>query len=102
MMWNEKGYNALHDHFLLRVKGEKVSMDISEVYENKKVGKKVEFSSHLRGKFIPQETALLLILKNSINANLFFSDFTPYCAVSYVEAKKGKVIRGYTTVAYTK
>jgi len=102
MMWNEKGYNALHDNFIKRIKGEKVSMDFQEVFENANVGKTVEFGVQLKGKYSSKETALLLILKNSSNSSYFFSDFTPYCAVSYVEAKKGNTRRGFTTVAFSK
>lgn len=102
MLWNEKGYNVLSAHFLRRVKGEKVGYDIKEIYETNNVGKTVEHSVMVRGKYDADVTALMLVLKNSINIKAFLSDLTPYCAVSYVEGKKGKLVRALTTVAFSK
>lgn len=100
--WNDSVYHVINDHFLQRVKGEHVTMDVSEVYKMKNIDVELINSCHLRGKFTAKDTAILLILKNSINFSTFIGNNSSSCAVSYVEAKKGKNLRGFTTLVFNK
>ena len=102
LIWNEEGYHALHNHFLKRVRGEHVAMDIQVVFRENKIEKIIDFGATLRGKYDARLGALLLIVKNSQSIKAFLSNSSPCCAVSYVEALKGKVLRGITTIAFSK
>ena len=100
--WNERAYQVLNDHFLLRVKGEKVSMDVNQVFKDNLVEATPVHYVQLRGKFNPKTTAILIVIKNSINISAFLSNVASNCSVSYVEANKGKINRGFTTCSFNK
>jgi len=100
--WNERAYQVLNDHFLLRVKGEKVSMDVNQVFKDNLVEATPVHYVQLRGKFNPITTAILIVLKKSMNISSFISNVAFNCSVSYVEANKGKINRGFTTCSFNK
>ena len=102
MMWNEKGYSALSSHFFKKLKGYKVAMDVKELFEVKKVGRSVEHSALLKGKYDPETSALLLILKGSVNVKEYLSDAVSFCSVSYVEAVYENKLKGFSSVAFSK
>lgn len=102
MMWNEKGYSALSNHFIRKLKGLKCSMDVKDVFESNNVGKSVEHSALLKGKYDAETSALLLILKGSINVKEYLCDSITFCSVSYVEAVHENKLKGFTSVAFSK
>lgn len=102
MMWNEKGYSALSNHFVKKLKGHKCSMDVKELFESKNIGKSVEHSALLKGKYDAETSALLLILKGSICVKDYLCDSVTFCSVSYVEAVHENKLKGFTSVAFSK
>jgi len=101
LLWHEKGFSILSEHFLKRAKGEKVGMDFVTVYDENNIGKKVDHGTILLGKYDDKHTALLLIIKNSDNCDKFLNDSSPFCAVSFVEAKKGNHLRAVNTIVFS-
>mmetsp|Transcript_26430 Transcript_26430/g.27471 ORF Transcript_26430/g.27471 Transcript_26430/m.27471 type:complete len:385 (+) Transcript_26430:21-1175(+) len=101
-LWNEKGYNALRNLYQDKVDGKEVNEDIPALFVENNVGRAVEHSVSVEGKYSPEETAILLILKNSDNIKSFLSDATPFCAVCYVQGGNEDVKKGLTSVAFSK